>query len=100
LDNALKHSAGDIDVNAKRKGSLIQIHVQDVGEGIAPQELEHIFDRFYRGDQTTAVQGFGLGLPIAKSLVERQAGTIKMESELGKGSTLIIDFPGISQEYL
>jgi signal transduction histidine kinase len=95
LDNALKHSDGDINVNAKQKGSLVEIRVQDFGEGIPSEKLEHIFDRFYRGDEISTIQGFGLGLPIAKSLVERQAGTIKMESEVGKGSTLIIDFPGM-----
>ena len=95
LDNALKHSDGDINVNAKRMGALVEIHVQDFGEGIASEELGHIFDRFYRGAGTSPIQGFGLGLPIAKSLVERQAGTIRMESEVGTGSTVIIDFPSL-----
>ena len=93
LDNALKHSTRSINVRAERKGSLVEIHVQDFGEGVPPEKLERIFDRFYRGDETSTIQGFGLGLPIAKSLVERQAGTIRMESEPGKGSSLILDFP-------
>ena len=93
LDNALKHSTGSINVRAKQKGRLIEIYIQDFGEGITSDKLEHIFDRFYRGDNTSTISGFGLGLPIAKSLVERQAGTIRIESEIGKGSSLIIDFP-------
>ena len=73
LDNALKHSTNEINVSARQNGSLVEIRVQDFGEGIAHENLERIFDRFYRGDGASTVQGFGLGLPIAKSLVERQA---------------------------
>ncbi|HLO32588.1 MAG TPA: ATP-binding protein [Anaerolineales bacterium] len=98
LDNALKHSPGDINVKAIQNGSIVEIYVQDFGEGIPPEKLEHIFDRFYRGDDTAAISGFGLGLPIAKSLVERQAGTIRIESEVGKGSLLILDFPYIADK--
>lgn len=94
LDNALKHSAGDIAVTGVRIGTNVEIRVQDSGEGIPPEKLEHIFDRFYRGEEATAIPGFGLGLPIAKALVEGQDGTILMESESGKGSVLIITFPG------
>jgi signal transduction histidine kinase len=60
------------------------------------RKLEHIFDRFHRGDDNSIIQGFGLGLPIARSLAERQAGTIRMESEPGKGSSLVIDFPRLT----
>jgi len=96
LDNALKHSAGNIHVRAERKGSLVEIRIQDFGAGIASEKLERIFDRFYRGDESSRIPGFGLGLPIAKSLVERQAGTIRMESEIEKGSVLILNFPEAS----
>ena len=92
LDNALKHSAGDINVSTKRLGAQVEICVQDFGEGIAPDKLEHIFDRFYRGVEVASVQGFGLGLPIAKSLVERQGGEIFIESKVGKGSTVVLRF--------
>jgi len=93
LDNALKHSAGDIAVTAGFKGTNVEIRVHDSGEGISPEKLEHIFDRFYRGEDTSTIPGFGLGLPIARALVEGQGGTIMMESEIGKGSLLIFDFP-------
>ncbi len=92
LDNALKHSAGNINVAAKQQRALVEIRVQDFGEGISAEKLERVFDRFYRGDETSTTPGFGLGLPIAKTLVERQGGEIMMESELGKGSTVFLHF--------
>jgi two-component system, OmpR family, sensor kinase len=92
LDNALKHSSGDVDVTAKQNGSQVEIRVQDYGEGISPEKLEHVFERFYRGEEDTVIPGFGLGLSIAKSLVEAQGGEIKMESEVGRVSTLILQF--------
>lgn len=92
LDNALKHSSGDVEVTAKQNGSQVEIRVQDFGEGIPPEKLEHVFDRFYRGEEDSVIPGFGLGLSIAKSLVEAQGGEIKMESEFGKGSTLVMHF--------
>lgn len=92
LDNALKHSKGDIHVSAKRLGSQVEIRVQDFGEGMSSDKLEHVFDRFYRGDDVSTVAGFGLGLSIAKSLTERAGGEIKIESEPGMGTTVIVKF--------
>ena len=96
LDNALKHSTGDVAVTAHLAGNQVEVRVQDSGQGIPPDTLEHIFDRFYRGEDAVVTSGFGLGLPIAKSLVEGMGGSIRMVSNLGEGSTLIIRFPGIS----
>jgi two-component system OmpR family sensor kinase len=93
LDNALKHSPGEISVSARGVGLQVEIRVQDCGEGIPPEKLEHIFDRFYRGDEAAAMPGSGLGLAIARSLVVSQNGTVSMESEVGKGSVLILSFP-------
>jgi len=92
LDNALKHSTGDIHVSVRLNGRQVQIRVQDFGEGIPAEKLDHIFDRFYRGEGGTTIPGFGLGLPIAKSLVEKMDGEISMQSELGKGSVLMLGF--------
>jgi len=92
LDNALKHSSGDITVSARRRDAEIEIQVQDRGAGIPPEQLEHIFDRFYRAEEAGG-QGFGLGLSIARSLVEAQGGTITMESQVGWGSCAIVRFP-------
>jgi signal transduction histidine kinase len=92
LDYALKHSNGAIDVSSLQKGSQVEIRVQDFGEGISSEKLEHVFDRFYRGDDAVTIPGFGLGLSIAKTLVNGMGGEITMESELGKGSTVIMQF--------
>lgn len=93
MDNALKHSSGDINVSAERKGAWVEVRVRDFGEGIPPETLEHLFDRFYRGEEASTIPGFGLGLPIAKALVEAQSGEIMIESILGQGSTVRLRFP-------
>ena len=93
LDNALKHSKGKINISAEKQGKNIEVRVQDFGEGMPPETLAHVFDRFYRGEDASTIPGFGLGLPIAKTLVEGFGGEIKMESEVGKGSTVTMCFP-------
>jgi len=90
LDNALKHSSSDINVTAKQNDAQVEIRVQDFGEGMSPEKLEHVFDRFYRGEETSTIPGFGLGLAIAKTLVDNMGGKIMMESEVGKGSIMIL----------
>jgi two-component system OmpR family sensor kinase len=92
LDNAIKHSDGNIDVSAQLKATQVEIQVQDYGEGIAPDVLEHVFDRFYRGEDRAIVPGFGLGLPIAKALVEGMGGEITIDSKLGSGSIVTTRF--------
>ncbi|MBI5962336.1 MAG: HAMP domain-containing histidine kinase [Chloroflexi bacterium] len=96
LDNALKHSTGDINVTARLQGAQVEIRVQDFGEGIPADKLERVFDRFYRGDDTSTIPGFGLGLPIAKTLIEAQDGEIILETEVGRGSTVILRFHAMS----
>lgn len=88
LDNSLKHSSGGVEVISKKLDGWAEIRIQDHGDGIQPKTLSHVFDRFYRGEESTS--GFGLGLSIAKTLVERQGGEIQMQSEVGKGSALIL----------
>jgi signal transduction histidine kinase len=92
LDNALKHSDGRIEVQAQLLNGQVEIWVRDHGEGIPPEILDHIFDRFYRGEQHAVIPGFGLGLPIAKSLVESMGGKITIESQLGQGSEVSMSF--------
>ena len=92
LDNAIKHSDGDIDVQVHLVDRGVEICVRDYGEGITPDVLPHVFDRFYRGEDQVIVPGFGLGLPIAKALVEGMGGEISIESELGKGSVVTTHF--------
>jgi len=80
-------------VAAGLNGKQAQIRVQDFGEGIPTDKLDRIFDCFYRGEDAAAIPGFGLGLPIAKSLVEKMGGELSMQSELDKGSVLVLRFP-------
>ncbi len=65
---------------------------KDNGVGIHPEDLHHIFKRFYRSRFSKDTQGIGLGLPLAKSIVEAHNGTITVESNLGKGSIFTLDF--------
>ena len=93
LDNALKYSLDDITVSAEVVGEQVLIRVQDSGPGIPPDTLQRVFDRFYRGEADPAVPGFGLGLPIAKALIEEQGGTIAIESQPGSGSVVSVNLP-------
>ena len=96
LDNALKHTPGPVTISARPAGEQAEIAVQDTGPGIPPDTLQHVFDRFYRGESDPSVPGFGLGLPIAKALVEGQGGTIAVQSQLGSGSIVRIYLPQFS----
>ena len=72
------------------------VKVKDTGIGIAKEELPHIFDRFYRADQSRSkekVAGFGLGLSLAKKIIEIHKGTVEISSILGKRTTFTIKLP-------
>ena len=93
LGNAVKFTprGGHVQVAAVQRGSNVEITVSDNGTGIAAEELPRIFDRFYRGHNgMNHEQGAGLGLAIAKTLVELHGGRINVESQLGKGSRFTI----------
>jgi heavy metal sensor kinase len=94
VDNALKFSAPDTRVllTAVPTGDAISLCVSDQGSGIAADALPHIFDRFYRGTNGDA-RGAGLGLAIARALVQAQGGHISGESELGHGTTFTVELP-------
>lgn len=98
LDNSLRYTppGGKISLSASKLAEGIEIKVTDTGPGIPADELEHLFERFYRGDKSRQREtgGSGLGLAIAKSLVESQAGRIRVESTPGQGATFIIMLPG------
>lgn len=89
--NAVNHTpaGGAVQVHAEADGDDVIIAVNDTGSGIAPDELERIFERFYRTDagRSRDAGGFGLGLSIARELVEAMGGTLTATSELGVGST-------------
>jgi len=90
LDNAIAHTGngGSITVTAETQDNRVKVNVTDTGEGIPPEDLPNIFERFYRVDKsrTRATGGSGLGLTIAKRLVEAHGGSIEARSEPGKGS--------------
>jgi len=89
-----------IEVKARRTDAEVEIDVVDDGPGIPEQQLEHIFERFTRGDagETQRVGGTGLGLAISKSLIELHGGTIAAESIQGSGSTFRIRLPAIAHD--
>jgi signal transduction histidine kinase len=98
LDNAIRHTpaGGLITLAASRVTSGgVALSVRDSGPGLPASDLERIFDRFYRADESRARDhgGSGLGLAIAKSIVQAHGGTIRAESEEGKGLTIIITLP-------
>lgn len=97
LDNAVAHTqaGGLITVAGVQQGKWMEVSVADTGEGIPAEELSNIFDRFYRIDKsrTRATGGHGLGLTIARRLVEAHGGKIEVKSELGKGSRFAFTVP-------
>jgi two-component system OmpR family sensor kinase len=95
LDNALKFTpaGGTITIGAASTDRVVALRIRDTGPGIAPEALPHIFERFYRLDAARAGGGAGLGLAIAKELVEAQDGQITVNSEIGKGSTFTVTLP-------
>jgi len=97
LHNAYQHSYEQsvITVQASQNGNTFSISVQDEGEGIPREDIPHIFDRFYRVDKsrTRATGGKGIGLAVAKEIVELHSGSIQVKSELGMGTEFIIKLP-------
>lgn len=100
LENAMAHTSrgGSVTVEAWQQGSQIRVSVVDTGEGIPAKDLPNIFERFYRVDKsrTRATGGSGLGLTIAKRLVEAHGGRIEVQSKLRKGSRFTFTLPLIT----
>jgi signal transduction histidine kinase len=97
LSNALRHTpdGGSITIRAEPDGKCVHVSVHDTGEGIAREDIPHIFERFYRGDKSrsSATGGAGLGLAIAKGIVEAHGGAISVKSEPGRGTTFNFTLP-------
>jgi PAS domain S-box-containing protein len=95
--NAARHTdRGRIRFGARIDGAeTLTIEVEDTGAGIAPAEIDRLFDRFYRGPTEDRRSGFGLGLPITKEAVEALGGRIEIESDLGSGTTARIVLPNV-----
>jgi signal transduction histidine kinase len=98
LDNAIKYSAAKTTISIKttRHKQEVIWHITDQGKGIEREDLEHIFDRFYRADSSRAksdTTGYGLGLSIAKMIADIHDGTITIKSRVGNGTTAIVSLP-------
>ena len=100
LSNAHKFTpeGGKISVSAKVTDGQVQVDVADTGIGISAQDQQKLFTKFFRADSsiTREVGGTGLGLTIAKSIVEMHGGKIWVESEIGKGSTFSFTLPAVA----
>ncbi|MCM3748940.1 HAMP domain-containing histidine kinase [Paenibacillus pasadenensis] len=95
LDNAIKYSKEPIDVTVSSVKQMVRIHVTDKGIGIPDNEIPHLFERFYRvdGARRRSTGGVGLGLSIAKRIVEMHEGQIDVFSKADKGTTITLQFP-------
>lgn len=98
LDNAIKYSPSGslVNINTKKRDRQVIISVSDQGQGIAAADLPHIFERFYRADSSrnkNTVQGYGLGLAIAKKIADLHHGLIDVKSSSSKGSTFSVRLP-------
>lgn len=96
IGNAIKysHDGSKVYVTMEEKGSVIQISVKDTGIGVFAEDLPHIFEGFYRGKAgPNAASGHGIGLAVSRQIVEAHNGSIAVESELGKGTTIIVTLP-------
>jgi len=101
LDNAIKYGKdkGTISVGVTKGEGLVKVWVKNEGEGVAKEELGLIFERFYRTDkarQKNGAGGYGLGLSIAKKIVEEHSGKIYADSQAGRGITFFVELPSFS----
>ena len=94
VKNAFDHTySGDfIKIQWQESASMVRLMIEDNGSGIHPEDLHHIFKRFYRSRFSKDTQGIGLGLPLAKAVIEEHNGTIEVNSKLGEGTTFVINF--------
>jgi signal transduction histidine kinase len=95
LENALKFTSprGVITLRLAARDSQAVLSVSDTGIGIPPEDLPHLFERFHRGRNASRYPGSGLGLAIVKALVDEQGGTVRAESEMGVGTSIIVTLP-------
>ena len=98
LDNASKYteSGGQVLIELIQENTTAIVRISDTGVGIESQQMPHIFERFYRGDEAHTTRGFGLGLPIAARIIDLHDGEISVESTIGQGTTFTISLPTYS----
>lgn len=97
LSNARRHTdpGGRVRLSAGITGTTLDVRVEDDGRGMAPEELERVFDRYYRGDvaRTRSPHGTGLGLPISRAIARAHGGDLRAQSTPGGGSTFVLQLP-------
>lgn len=95
VDNALKYTprGGRVDVEVQRTNGSIELVVRDTGMGIAPEDRARIWERLYRADRSRTQRGLGLGLSLVKAIVEAHGGSVRVESEIGRGSRFTVSLP-------
>ena len=93
IKNCIEHSKEDskIKIEVENNSIFVKIKITDEGEGIAKEDLSHIFERFYKSKQVSE-NSIGIGLSLAKTIIEKENGYIKVDSELGKGTTFEIKY--------
>jgi signal transduction histidine kinase len=97
ISNAIKYTpkGGNVNVTLNKTGKDIRLRVADNGIGIPPSDIDRIFEKFYRikTEETRSISGSGLGLSIVKGIVDAHRGSVRAESEVGKGTTFDISLP-------
>src|SRR5437762_902997 len=95
VDNALRFTpdTGSIQIALAEHATKFEVAVSDNGSGIAPEHLSRVFDRFYRAESSRGSDGAGLGLALVKSIVDLHGGTARIQSEIGRGTTVSLTFP-------
>lgn len=100
VDNGLKYTAagGEVRLTLQREAGWVKVGVMDTGIGIGPEDLPHVFERFYRADRSrTSSGGSGLGLAIARWIAEAHGGRLEVESQVGKGTSFTLWLPEMSR---
>jgi signal transduction histidine kinase len=102
LGNSFKFTppGGRVNVKVQRQGGLVRFEVSDTGSGIPPEDLPHIFERFYRVDKSRSASGggLGIGLAVARSLIEQMGGTVGARSQPGRGTSVWFLLPAAGHE--
>lgn len=101
FDNAVKYTdSGKVSIGLTGNNDVVQFYVKDTGAGIPPEDISHLFQKFYRVDNsaTRTVGGTGLGLFISRKIIELYDGRIWVESEVGKGSTFFVNIPRLDSQ--
>ena len=98
VDNALRFmpNGGIIQIATAIHTDYSEVSVSDNGTGISPEHLPRVFDRFYRADPSRSSGGAGLGLALVKSIVDLHGGRAAIDSQLGRGTTVVLTFPSKS----